>query len=229
MRYGLIIAAGKQSRFKSDIPKALVKIGNETLLDLNMRNLKKFCDTVYVVCSKQNETYFRDYEHLTINSGFGCGDAVGKVLMLLPLKKEDEVFIQWGDCLLEERVYKRCIEEGCDGKVVIPTVIEDKPYVQIVDKDGNVKVLFSKFGDKTERGNHDLSVFYSNAIYLRDFIYAFVKKFVNPDNTYTHPHGNEYNFLDTFNETEIKGKTVMIEDYIDRSFNTLEQIGNLTK
>ena len=34
MVYGLIIAAGNQKRFDIEIPKALVKIKNQTLLDM---------------------------------------------------------------------------------------------------------------------------------------------------------------------------------------------------
>ena len=49
MIYGLIIAAGKQSRFESDIPKALVPYKGRRLLDINVDIMKSVCDVVYVV------------------------------------------------------------------------------------------------------------------------------------------------------------------------------------
>ena len=77
MIYGLIIAAGKQSRFKSEIPKAVMPISKQkTILDINIATLNTKCDISFVVCGKHNSEYFNQYNNIIIDSGKGCGDAV---------------------------------------------------------------------------------------------------------------------------------------------------------
>ena len=161
MIYGLIISAGKQKRFGDKLPKSLVKYKGLTLLKVNMNNLSFNCDKVYVVCSYENEPYFFDYPHITIDSGYGCGDAVLKALEKLPLKRNDMVFIQWGDSLQEFKIYGLMVENYYTG-VIIPCEIEENPYVQLLPN-YKKKVLFSKYGEETSKGYHDLSVFYGNA------------------------------------------------------------------
>ena len=78
---GLIIAAGKQKRFKFEIPKALCEVDGEILAVHNYNILNKYCDRVYIVVSNSNEQYFREYftkdQLLNIGeSGLGSGDAI---------------------------------------------------------------------------------------------------------------------------------------------------------
>ena len=47
--YGLIIAAGNQTRFDSVTPKALVEYNGRKLLDINIEVMNHFCDKVYPV------------------------------------------------------------------------------------------------------------------------------------------------------------------------------------
>ena len=111
MIYGLVISAGKQSRFNSEIPKALMPYKGKPLLDYNIEHLKHYCNLVYVVCSHENAHWFSSYDRLIIDSGYGCGDAVVRALKLLPpFDSTDMVFIQWGDCLVDSEVYKKCYE-----------------------------------------------------------------------------------------------------------------------
>lgn len=226
MRYGLILAAGNQSRFKSEIPKALVKINDECLLDKNISNLSQFCDNVYVVCSTSNYEFFEKYDSIIISSGYGCGDAVLKALNKLDLKTNDTVFIQWCDCIIESRVYQTCIDKFQKNSVIIPAVVEQKPYVQLAQCGSKIKVLFSKFGDETTEGFHDLSVFYGNGLYLLNHLTEFQLKY-RIDKGYEHIHGNEFNFLDVFNETNINGNIIEIKNYKDISFNSIEDLSKL--
>ena len=92
--YGLIIAAGNQTRFNYDIPKALVKINDVNLLDLNINYMKSYVDKIYVVCSFNNDKYFsNDINKIVIESGKGCGDAVMKALS--KLHKDSYSIIKW--------------------------------------------------------------------------------------------------------------------------------------
>lgn len=233
MRYGLIISAGKQTRFKSECPKALAKIGDERVLDINIRHMKQFCDKVFVVCSYENKDWFHDYERIEIESGYGCGDAVMKGLEKLNASSYDYVFVQWGDCVHKSTIYQSLInaiafgeDEVVDG-VVIPCVTEEKPYVQITPNpySRRFSVFFSKYGEKTSRGYHDLSLFYSRVSYLLRYLHTFKDNIWDKEKKcYVHKHGNEMQFLDVFNETLICGLLLDMGDYKDFSFNTEEEL-----
>ena len=221
MKYGLIISAGNQKRFGKGIPKALVKIGDIPLLDINMKNLKQVCEQVYVVCSYQNEVYFSNYPHITIESGFGCGDAIMKALEKLPLKTSDYVFVQWGDSVQEPYIYNY-MAEFSNSEIVIPCVVEEKPYVQIVPNKQK-RALFSKYGEKTSSGYHDLSVFYGNAFVILQALQETSIK-LSQNGVYKNDHGNELNFLDILNETNIQLNIISLKEYKGFSFNTLEEL-----
>lgn len=230
MVYGLIICAGKQSRFGLDLPKALVTYKDSCLLDLNLDAMNKYCDKSYVVCSNYNKQYFESYNKIVIESGLGSGDAVLKALQNLDLKPTDTCFIQWGDSFQTEDIYKACIENFNDEdlEVLIPCVYEDKPYVKVSNNiDGNTEILFSKYGDNITPGYHDLSIFYSNALMLLNKLKEFnCKYYIN--GKYNHKH-NEFEFLDVFNDTDLNATILNMGTYKDFSFNTLEQYNNLIK
>ena len=227
MTYGLIISAGKQSRFESEIPKALMSCGKCTLLDINIANLSVVCNKVYVVVSTNNSSWFDGYNKLVIDSGYGCGDAVMRALSLLPLASEDTVFIQWGDCLHKLMIYPQ-IKDTFTDKWIIPCVKEDNPYVQIIPDADRVRVHFSKYHELITPGFHDLSLFYGNAKEMLDKLTSFASKIKSDNETlYSHKHGNELQFLDVFNETDIKAEILDMVSYEDNSFNTVSQFNDL--
>ena len=57
----IIIAAGKQSRFKSDVPKALAKLDNGEVLAVHNYNMLKRLGDVYIAVSDENKVYFKEY------------------------------------------------------------------------------------------------------------------------------------------------------------------------
>ena len=229
MVYGLIISAGKQSRFESETPKALMSYGNCTLLDINIANMKVTCDEVYVVVSKENQQWFDGYHKLVIESGNGCGDAVMRALSQLELDDDDTVFIQWGDCFHKLNIYQELRNRYVD-KWLIPCVKESSPYVQIIPYEHNqIEVRFSKYDEPITEGYHDLSLFYGNAKEMLHNLTNFANGTLSyePGTLYKHKHGNELQFLDVFNETFLRGEVIEFQDYEDNSFNTLAQFNEL--
>lgn len=235
MTYGFIIAAGNQSRFNSELPKALVLVGNSNtpLLHHNISLMKEYCDYVYVVCSHSNKEYFEKYNEtyndanlIVIKSGLGCGDAVYKALWDVDIAPNDRCFIQWGDSIQRKSTYDKVLEYDTHLSVVIPCTVEDSPYVQIKPNgEGRVKVLFSKFGDPVSRGYHDLSLFYCNCWDLfkaTETIVSFWYNGVDYDMT-----NREYSFLDTFNFTDITVGALDVGEVGSNSFNTVEDLTNL--
>ena len=237
MIFGLIVAAGNQSRFLSDKPKALADYKGECLLDHNIKELSEVCEKVYVVCSTTNEHYFDDkYNKIIIESGYGSGDAILSALDQIRPNFRDKCIIQWGDCITHDNIISKTFnvkDLGFYG-IVIPCVYEDHPYVQFIQKsDLSVKVLFSKFDEPVSTGYHDLSIFYCNAFQVYHYLNTYKMWILNPEfdgKKYVYPeHGDEMEFLDILNQTDIVAKLEIVKDYKDLSFNTIEELEELNK
>lgn len=235
MIYGFIIAAGNQTRFNSSVPKALSKVGDVSCLDININNLGYLCDTVFVVCSEENEEYFKNYDRIIVSSGLGCGDAVFQALKHFNVKYNDTCFIQWGDCISEFELYKKtkkCYDFYKNHfDVIVPCEFCKDPYVRIftADEDSRVGVEFSKFGEVRSSGFHDLSVFYGNMQAIKFGCDAFYGKYFDSKmNKYEHKHGNEFNFLDMLNEGYATSTIYFTENkYKSYAFNTIEEYDNI--
>jgi len=231
MIFGLIIAAGNQTRFDSDIPKSLVPLKNKTCLDYTINNMNIICDKVYVVCSKDKVKYFKSYNYIPIKSGLGCGDAVLKALEKLKFNEKDMCFIQWGDSIVEFNVYLQLKDNSKKiNEITIAAKHENNPYVRLIPNTENktVKVEFSKFGEVSGPGLHDLSVFYGNANDILSRCKEFKDKFFKEDH-YEHKHGNEFNFLDIMNDTDIHADVLMYKYARSWSFNTKDEYEELLK
>ena len=228
---GLIIAAGKQKRFNDNEPKALVKINDKCLLDINVSILKEYCKKVYVVCSYSNKEYFSDskYDKIIIESGYGSGDAILKAINILNISSGN-IIICWGDTLLN----KSLCDITCSnykGISLVPCLYENCPYVRIVQKNNTLKIFFSKYGDIVVPGFHDMSLFLCNLEDLLNSLNKFNCLFYNKDeNMYQHPHGNEFEFLDIFNDTKMKAHILEIDNKSRTySFNTKEELSYILK
>ena len=225
MIFGLVVAAGNQTRFKDDKPKALVDINGTPLFELNRDTLNKYCDKTYIVTSFKNDKHFLKYDNrLSINSGFGSGDAIYKSLKLLNLEDEDTCFIVWGDCLIDEKIIAKLIEKYRDkDKIYIACEECDNPYVGISNINNKTVVKFSKFGENTAGMVHDLSIFYGNAKFILSKLDEFRHKTFY-DDEYHHKHNNELEFLDLFNDVDVQAEIVIFDDVKTLSFNTKEEL-----
>jgi hypothetical protein len=235
MIYGLIIAAGKQSRFNSEVPKALATINDRCLLDINISNMSEICDEVWVIASYANAHYFTSHASrvLAIDSGYGSGDAIMKALVYFNILPDDRIFIQWGDCISHNGIYRKlydlCDDYTVNRGMIVPCVFEQTPYVQLIPTSTGASVKFSKYGETTKPGYHDISIFYGNAWVLKKYLVEFAEKITDTNTKqYKHKHGNEMEFLDLFNETSIPAELLVLDNYKDLSFNTLEELQNLS-
>lgn len=225
MTYGFIIAAGNQTRFNSSIPKALSKLGDKTCLDYTISKLEKVCDKVYVVCSEDKKDYFSSYNSIPIKSGLGCGDAILKTFRKFNFNNDDLCFIQWGDSILEDKIYKDLKSYSySDSDINIACRFEHNPYVKLLSSNFNrhIDVYFSKYKEVYGNGLHDLSLFYGNPIQILKYCEEFYNKFFI-ETSYNHKHGNEFNFLDIMNETDIIASVVIINKVKSYSFNTEDE------
>jgi choline kinase len=235
--FGLILAAGNQNRFLSDKPKALADYKGECLLDHNIEELSKVCEKVYVVCSTTNEHYFDNkYNKIIVESGYGSGDAILSALDQIRPTFRDKCIIQWGDSISHNDIISKSFdakELGVYG-IVVPCVYEEHPYVQFIQQSNlSIKVLFSKFDEPVSAGYHDISIFYCNAFQIYHNLNTYKMWILNPepgDKKYIYPeHGDEMEFLDILNHTDITAKLKIVEDYKDLSFNTIEELEQINK
>lgn len=223
--YGLIFSAGNESRFEDDYPKCFSMWEGKSFLDRNIEELEKYCDRVVVVTSLQNESFFGNYDHIAIDSGKGCGDAVMKAIQSLSLAQDDMIYIQWGDCLCQVAdIIHETVDCSLNNRVIIPCVFENNPYVSIYKDDlDRLQVLFSKYGEYAPYAYHDFGTFYANADYLLKHLQEFSDN-IKHNNSYHHKHGNEMQFLDVFNETNILGHIIEVENRSVISFNSMKDL-----
>jgi bifunctional N-acetylglucosamine-1-phosphate-uridyltransferase/glucosamine-1-phosphate-acetyltransferase GlmU-like protein len=148
------IAAGKGSRMKSELPKALHQVNGEANL---VRNVKLIDDDYRVVVNRGQEALFSNYvpveNILSIDSGLGSGHAI----MQIPLKDDDIVI--WGDSvILDTRIIDEIKTQ--DG-FSIPLKRVKNPYVNFLC-DKNLKIqeaLFAKYGETSASGLQDCCIF----------------------------------------------------------------------
>lgn len=230
MTNGYIFSAGKETRYSSLVPKALARINGVSLLDHNISVMSSICDgDIYVVVSKDNKCFFNGYNVIEIDSGKGCGDAVMKAISF---NDRENCMISWGDCILDYRVVSETYthfmfykQKNC--KVVIPCSYEDRPYVRLEqDKNNKIKVEFSKYGEVNQPGLHDYGFFIANSSSLLLELKEFQRKIMVGDE-YRHKHGNEMQFLDVFNETDLTGEIIQIDYCKPKSFNTKDELNEL--
>ena len=225
MIFGLIVAAGKQSRFDSSTPKALMPFCDGTVLDHNIKTLKKCCSKVYIITSLENDDKFVNYgNRIPIESGFGTGDAIYKALGIINPSKNDFCYIIWGDSILSERTLDELNSQVLyKSKEIINIACEkdDHPYTGFGIINNECVVRFSKYGEDTTGLYHDLSLFCGNARYILDKLIEFRSKIFDGLN-YHHRHGDEMEFLDIFNDVDAIFNLVLCTGN-QASFNTLEE------
>ena len=223
MIYGFLICSGKQTRFKDKVPKCFSNIGDRTVIDINIENLNSVCDKVFVTCSDKNKDYFKDIDNLIItHRNKGSGDTILEALSNIKFNEDDRCIIQWGDSILNKKVYTFLLDYS-NINCVIPCRYEIDPYVRLLSHDdGNIEVRFKKYNDNlTNYGFHDLSIFYFNINYLLRYLNDFYIKFFN-DDKYNHKH-KEFEFLDIFNDTDING-FIIDTSFKSYSFNTKKEL-----
>lgn len=229
---GLILAAGNQNRFNSDIPKALVKYKDWTVLDENINNMKEYVDKIYVICSNNNITYFNDRKYpnkvklINISSGLGCGHGVMKALQeIKKYEKDFNAILIWGDSLQEKETIKTCIS-NYKKSFIVPVVLEHKPYVQFKIDNVNtiLSVNFSKFNDEIDDyGYHDLSIFMFSSKDILEKLNVMHTKYWNKDKKIYNTNSKELTFLNLFNEFKYFGKVIIMDNIKAKSYNTLEE------
>ncbi|MDO5062633.1 MAG: bifunctional UDP-N-acetylglucosamine diphosphorylase/glucosamine-1-phosphate N-acetyltransferase GlmU [Peptostreptococcaceae bacterium] len=143
MKKIIILAAGKGTRMKSDLPKVLHKLGNVPMLQHVIDNAKldENAQIILVVGygSEQVKEYFGDdviyaYQEQQLGTGHAVMCAMDHI------NDDDEVIITYGDTPLISRKDFECFEEKKAegyGALLMTSIVKDpKGYGRIITKDG---------------------------------------------------------------------------------------------
>jgi len=235
---GIILSAGKQSRFKANYPKALAPYKDITILQENVNIMKKYVKKVIVLVSEHENFHYNEIKDATIcpiESGGGSGHTLFEFLnnsdIMSPISN-DYLLIKWGDCLHnDEELYKALVNAPKNYISLCPLTLEKNPYCQFkLNSDKSIyKVLFSKNNDPIdEEGYHDLSIFLWSPI-IKFFLLQFKDKYRIIDRLYN-TVSNEFDLLYLYNyypELASSSKGFVIDNYITLDFNTVEDLKKL--
>jgi choline kinase len=243
-----IIAAGKGSRMKTNVPKALVPITDEPCLTTTLQQVAHRFSTVHLVTNKmvqdQWEAYLDDLAdkypelaeivvNVTINSGLGDGHAtligINEAAEMCTLSS-NEVVVVWGDVFFpNSEIMDELLSHELQGSGLLPAVREDNPYVSLLvdEQMACISADFSKYGETHPTGFHDQSVFRFNLSHLITSLNALHAAFWK-NGRYITP-GGELSLLYTFHHlynTEYPCY-VYETDYPTMSFNTIEEVADI--
>ena len=223
----IILAAGKQTRFKSDIPKCLMKYKDTTILEYNIKNLQPYVNNILIIASNDNYKHFdflkNDKIHIIkVKAGGGSGISLYRAREEILKYDCDNYILLWSDTM---NTYKKILDDFKnfkeDNKFYAPLVKEKNPYADfIIDKkDKSIKnIKFKKLNETIRKdGLHDLSIFIfpkKHLVRVKNHIFDKFEDDFNILYLYT----NKYNFY-TFSKTYYNIK--------DLSFNTMEEYKKL--
>lgn len=236
---GIILAAGKQSRFNGNGQKALQTRKKQTILDINIKSLLKVCNRVCIVFNEYSDIEYmkiiKKYDHvhpIIIDDPRGTGDTLYKTIYainkIFKIDNNDFGLLIWGDSIhISEDLFRQSINNIKNiNDIIVPGEKQKHPYTGfLVNKNLNIlNVLFSKRGDNTNIKGiyHDFSTFVFELNHTQKILSQFIS-----ENKY-----DDFDFLDIFNikTLNVNGRILPISNLSsNNSYNTIEEFNNLIK
>lgn len=247
MRIGIILTAGKQTRFLSNNLKCLMPYLDSTVLEENIKTMEKFTDIIYLVTNKDNNKYFENIKFknnvkiLILNKyGLGNGDSLLRSLSMINLINVTQCFLIWSDSIINiSDLYSNCIK-AFNLKLTIPLQFINNPYLDFklnkfrrhyIISDVNYDSIINRVGG----GYHDFSIFLFNPKLIKFYLQSLYNKHWNDKELkYNNLHNNELKFFDILKDTKINKKLLANAIILNNlnsnnSFNTIEEYENLIK
>lgn len=232
----IILCAGNQTRFNSDIPKPLVEYKGTTLLEYNINQVKDLVDYIFIVTSKEKYSYFEKFNTdqvkvFSIKSGIGSGDGIYHALEIINdfpnLNNEDaKTLLMWGDSIQNTEILSQTLNSINESYISLPVYLENKPYVEF-KLDQMLYVLdicYSKNGDKiSDRGFHDYCLFGFHKNFCFNLLNNYVIKYYNKVENNYNTKNKEFEFLSVMTEYKKSAKIFQIFNVKNNSFNTIEE------
>jgi NDP-sugar pyrophosphorylase family protein len=242
MRYPtIILAAGKQTRFKENKPKCLLPYNDEmTILEKNIAVMAKYSDGICVVVDKNTDndeliavakSGFYPVHIIEIESGLGTGHAVYQTLKDVVMWSQHElehVFLVWSDSIQDQPDVILETIRNYNGKCTVPLKFEDECYMKFLVSTSNHCIVraYRPPVKELNSGLHDFSFFMFDPTYINVLLDLYHEKYFNGKDYNT--RSGEMNFIDLFNEfglSNFANAVVIDDDNISsiNAFNTLEE------
>lgn len=155
----VILAAGKGTRMKSDLPKVLFKIGDKTLVEYGVDTAKKLNPENIIVVVGHGKEMVQEIlgdkvDYALQDEQLGTGHALMQTKNILA-DKIGYVLVSNGDMPfisqdMHMQLYNKCINEGASAAMMTVETEDYSSWGRIVrDKDGNVnKIIEAKDADE---------------------------------------------------------------------------------
>jgi len=219
MRKSIILAAGKGTRMKSDLPKVAHKVCGREMINRVLDSTKgaKIDEDIVVLGYKSEivkEIIDREVKYVYQNEQLGTAHAVK--MAIDNINDEDTVLILFGDVpLLKSSTLENMLEttEKSDvGITICTTILEDGgKYGRIIrDKDGNVLSILEAKDIKTEEERNIKEINVGNMCFKGKILKECLKE-INNDNL-----SKEYYIVDAVKICVKKG--IKIAAYIMEDF-----------
>ena len=172
----VIPAAGRGTRLGGDTPKLLYPILGRPLIEWAVLRLQPYCRDFIVISAPDMEALVRPHLERLMRGRFtiviqkeacGMGDAVS---LCRPLIKTSHCIIMWVDQVaLSDRTVARGValaEQYPQANLVLPTVIREKPYIQVVrGADGRITRIAQAREEtiQVDKGENDCGIFFFKA------------------------------------------------------------------
>ncbi len=159
MIHSVILAAGKGSRMRSNLPKVLHHLSDKPLLHYVLKSAQSVSDQVHIVCGHQCENIKRYFTNETINwvkqeKQLGTGHAL---MQAMPFINQGLVLILYGDTpLVRVETLKTLIDKAQKLNAALLTAKLDNPhgYGRIVrNKNGDVSEIIEEKDANTKERN----------------------------------------------------------------------------
>jgi len=235
--FAIILAAGKQTRFDSNIPKCLYpykKDTTKTILEKNIEIAHAWgCHVVVVLNSEtDNSNIIKILKlHNNINitivdiiSGKGTGHAVYEAIKHLYINDDDKCFLMWGDSIQDNIDLYRLTDNAYNNIMTVPLKREDKCYMKFVVDPHTSLITGAYHPSGIESGYHDYSFFLFNIKHIFNLLSIYVSKSTSTIFNNIYP---EIDFIQLFNFYPNTFNSIFPEYSSINAFNTIKEYEEL--
>jgi hypothetical protein len=160
----MIIVAGGTNNRMNNIPKLLMDIQGQTLLDYITNVSQKYINNIYIFTNNlYYDLYDKDKYNVILCKG-QCSDipngnleTIYYGLQQIKAKCSNQVILMWSDCIPNQNIVSEL--SFIQSPFFIPCCYEADPYAYLVLKDDTISRIAFKRDEPINYGLHDMSIF----------------------------------------------------------------------
>ncbi len=204
----IIPCAGRNERMNTKLPKALLKINKESVINNQIRSLSNYIRNFFIIINENKDEKNKFLKRIDkkyhkklffIKSKPGSGDGMALLDGLLHINNNynytGNIFVCWGDIYFENKKIIQLFKNYYNNKILISSILiplkyKKNPYVAfLIDKKNKINnVLFQRRNQFVDYGYQDLGFFIINNKKIMNIL-KYMKKNIKKN--------HELNFLDS--------------------------------